>query len=256
MTTLFRLITFLGNEEFYLFLLPLIYWCVDRQGGVRLGYLSLSSAWLNDAIKYLFALPRPSDARIQVLVKESSPSFPSGHAQGAAVNWGYLAHRFPKKLFAAIALSLILAISFSRIVVGVHYPQDVIGGWLVGLIVLATCAWIEPGASRWLQAQKPALQLALALGIPLLLILLHPADTHGLYPAKGAVTPMGAMAGFGVAILMERWWLRFQVDGVWWKRGLRFLAGLIIAVALYLKRWPTLLRLRCGLCAMACSVGQ
>ena len=37
----FGIVTFLGNEEFYLILLPLVYWCIHRRTGASLGYLSL-----------------------------------------------------------------------------------------------------------------------------------------------------------------------------------------------------------------------
>ena len=137
--TLFGILTFLGNEEFYLLLLPLIYWCVDRRLGVSLGYISLASAWLNSLVKHLFKIPRPSalDSDVKVLTEETSPSFPSGHAQGTLVNWAYLASRFRNPLFWVVTILVILGVGLSRMVLGVHFPQDILSGWLIGLIVLA-----------------------------------------------------------------------------------------------------------------------
>ena len=67
----------------------------------------------------------------------------------------------------------------------------------------------------------------------MLLIFLHPADVEGYYPAEGAITPMGALAGFGVGVIMERAWVRFRVDGAWWRRVLRFLLGIAIVAIFY-----------------------
>lgn len=232
----FKAITFLGNAEFYLLALPILYWCVHRQTGVALSYLSLLSAWVNDAVKYLFKIPRPEafDARIRVLVEETSPSFPSGHSQNAVANWGYLAYRFRHWIFTVIAVLLMLSIGLSRIVLGVHFPQDVIGGWLIGLVLLVTYIWAEPPVERWLARQSVASQIALAVGVPVLLIFLHPSDVDGLYPAEGSITPMGALAGAGLGVIMERQTVRFSVAGAWWRRSLRFLVGIVVVALFYL----------------------
>lgn len=229
--------TTLGYEEFYLLLLPFIYWCVSRPIGVGLGYISLLSAWLNSLVKYLFAIPRPFtlDSRVQMKAPrpETSPSFPSGHAQNAAADWGYLALRFRKPWLWIGAVIAILGIGLSRIVLGVHFPEDVIGGWLIGLVLLALFASLERPLGRWLARQRMGVRLILAVGLPVLLIFLHPADTNGLYPTEGAVTPMSAMAGLGIGLVMERAWVRFRVDGTWLRRVVRFVVGLLVVGVLY-----------------------
>jgi undecaprenyl-diphosphatase len=232
--SLFALVSALGGEPFYVILLPLVYWGIDRRMGVGLGCLSLSSAWLNSAIKYIFAIPRPSDPRLDIQYPETSPSFLSGHAQGAAVNWGYLAVHVRNTVFRVVAILLIVAIGFSRMVLGVHYPQDVIAGWLVGLVLLALFVWAEPVAGRWISGQHVAVQVALAIAIPLLMIFVHPADTEGLYPAEGAITPAASLMGLGIGVIMERAWVRFTTDGAWGRRILRLVVGLAIVGILYL----------------------
>ncbi len=229
----FKFLTFLGYEEFYLILLPLVYWCVHREWGVSLGYLSISSAWLNSALKYLFAIPRPSDPRIRILLPETSPSFPSGHAQSAVVNWGYLAYRLRNRVFWIVAVLLMLGIGFSRVVLGVHFPQDVLGGWLIGLVLWLIFLWVQPHIQRRIGAQRRVTQLLGIALLPILLIVFHPGDTEGLYPAEGAITPASALFGLGVGVVMERAWVRFRADGAWWRRGARFLLGLIVVVVLY-----------------------
>jgi membrane-associated phospholipid phosphatase len=235
LNTLFKALTFLGNEEFYLLLLPFVYWCLGRRAGVALGFLSMLSAWSNSLVKYIFRIPRPAifDSRVHPLVEDIRPSFASGHAQGAVVNWGYLAYQFRKPAFWVVAILLILGIGISRLVMGVHFPQDILGGWLLGLILLVVYARLEPPISSWIARQGTTVQVILAVGVPLLLIFLHPADVEGLYPADDAITPLASLAGFGVGLIMERRWVRFRVAGEWWRRGLRFLVGVIVVGLFY-----------------------
>lgn len=233
MVAVFALFSFLGQEEFYVFLLPLIYWCIDRRIGIGLGYVAMLSAWLNSLLKHIFAIPRPADLRLNLPYPETSPSFPSGHAQNAVANWGYLALRFRKPAMTALAIVLILFIGLSRIVLGVHFPQDVVGGWLIGLVLLAAYAWAEPRAGRWLAAQRWPVQVAVAVIVPLAFIFLHPADTEGLYPAEDSLTVGSTLVGLGLGIIMERAYVRFSVAGPVGRRALRLLAGLVIVIVLY-----------------------
>jgi hypothetical protein len=233
MILFFAAVSFLGREEFYILLLPLVYWCIDRRIGIGLGYLSLLSAWLNNAVKYLFAIPRPADPRLVIDYPEPTPSFPSGHAQNAVTNWGYLALRFRKTAITIGAIVLIVLIGLSRMVLGVHFPQDVVGGWLIGLLLLAVYAWAEPRVTPWLAAQRRVVQLTLALTVPLLLFFVYPADTAGRYPAQEGVTAAGTLLGFSLGIFMERIWVRFTVAGSLGRRALRLLAGLVVVILFY-----------------------
>ena len=237
---IFKFFTYLGREELYLVLLPLVYWCISKPIGVGLGYIVMLSTWLNCALKNIFDIarpceaPNPCDTPIRVPLPEVTYSFPSNHAQGAVANWGYLALHLRRRIGWVVAGILMLGIGLSRIVLGVHFPEDVIGGWLIGILLLVVYAWAEVPVGRWIAGQKTIVQLVLAVAVPVLLIFLHPADTQGQYPAEGAVTPMSVMVGFGIGLIMEHTWVRFKVDGEWWRRGLRYLLGVILVVIVYL----------------------
>jgi membrane-associated phospholipid phosphatase len=231
---LFQAATSLGEEEFYLIFLPFIYWCLNKQVGVSLAYISLFSPYLNSIIKLTFRLPRPSDPRIVLLRTETSPSFPSNHAQGAVVNWGYLILWFRNKIFSIVAVVLILLIAFSRIYVGVHFPQDVVGGLLIGLLLLVAYNWLVGTIEKQRFDLPLPIKLTLSVVVPLALLFAHPFDVDGTYPAEIAATIMGTILGMSIGFILEREHVRFKVDGLWWRRGLRFILGMVLVVIFYL----------------------
>ena len=216
---LFQAATFLGEEEFYLIFLPFIYWCLNKQVGVGLIYISIFSTYLNSVVKLTFRLPRPSDPRLVLLRTETSPSFPSNHAQGAVVNWGYLATQFRHKVFSIVAVALILLIAFSRIYVGVHFPQDVVGGLLIGLLLLVAYNWLVGTIEKRRFDLPLPIELILSVVVPLALLFAHPFDVDGTYPAELAATTMGAFLGMSTGFVLEQEYIRFKADGLWWKRG-------------------------------------
>ena len=75
--------TYLGNENFFFLVLPLLYWSVDAGLGLRVAFILATSNYLNSIIKLLFAAPRPFwvSAQVEPLVHEDTFGIPSGHAQ-------------------------------------------------------------------------------------------------------------------------------------------------------------------------------
>ena len=84
--------TFLGDEQFYLLLIPLVYWCLHKGLGADLGVLLVLSSFTNTALKSFFKHSRPFwEAPALQLGDASSFSTPSGHAQTSAALFSYLA---------------------------------------------------------------------------------------------------------------------------------------------------------------------
>lgn len=231
----FLVITWLGNPEGYIVLLALIYWCINRQWGQRMIVLVMVSAWINEVVKSLLRLPRPDPARVRKLVEETTFGFPSGHAQTpGVVFWGYLAARVREGWFTVLALVMILLMGLSRVYLGAHFPQDVIGGWLIGLVVLLV--WLryeERLAARW-HALSTGQQVAVALLAPLAMLFLVPVDFYGHYPNENAGTISGILIGAGLGAIMEERTVRFRVAGSLGRRTARYLVGAIVVGALYL----------------------
>jgi glycerophosphoryl diester phosphodiesterase len=174
--TFFIWVTRLGHEEFYLIALPLIYWVISKRWGLMLTAVFLLSHFINTALKNFFAIPRPTGAEgIRILYAESAPgwAFPSGHTQGTAVFWGYGPRLFRHRLLGWLGLIIIALVAVSRMYLGVHWPQDILGGLVLAaaITVVALRAERSPAWAR-LAALSPGLQIALAFAAPLLLLLL------------------------------------------------------------------------------------
>jgi membrane-associated phospholipid phosphatase len=97
---------------------------------------------LDAALKLWFHRDRPSVE--WALARESTFSFPSGHATLSLVVYGMILYlilrlshsRLLDVAARLIALPLILAIGVSRVYLGVHYPSDILAGYLAGAIWL------------------------------------------------------------------------------------------------------------------------
>jgi membrane-associated phospholipid phosphatase len=236
---LFKALSGLGTTYAYLGLLPLVYWCFDRLAGIGLAYVVLLSGWLNAGLKALFAIPRPSDPRIMRLEEVGDPSFPSGHAQNAMAIWGYLAGRARRAGFWVLAVLLILGIGLSRLYLGVHYPQDVLAGYLVGALFLLVFALSEKYLTRLVGPLTVGAQVVLALAVPALVWL--GSWALGMPEGQGDVSPAvvaGALFGLNLGIVLERRFVRFSPAGPALQRAGRFLLGLVLVFAFYLgPRW-------------------
>jgi len=225
----FKVLTSLGDKEFYLLLMPLVYWCINRRAGARLFMLLLFSACLNEGAKLLADQPRPFnyDPRVIKFVHEDSGGLPSGHTQSAVVVWGYLAYCFKKKPLWLLAGFLILAIPLSRIYLGAHFPTDLLGGYVLGALVFFLFLRLDSLLESWFTQKGLLYQLCVSMGLPVLLILFVPSGNEGL------LTALGALMGVATGVVLERRWVRFSSEGRWWQQVIRYLVGIVILVGVW-----------------------
>jgi membrane-associated phospholipid phosphatase len=221
----FKAITFMGEEEFLLVLLPLVLWCVDFPAGTRLSIVYLLSVYVNEGLKGLFAHPRPFVLDPTVKLHEiEGYGLPSGHAQSAVVVWGILAAEFRKRWMWVVAVLLMVLIGFSRVYLGVHFPTDVLAGWVIGVVFLVGYLVLVPRAEAWLRETGLVVRLALAVVLPLMLLLLYSSD--------GSAAAMGVLMGACVGIEMTHRFVPFSAAGPLWQRAMRLIVGAVIVMAL------------------------
>ncbi|MEH7081439.1 phosphatase PAP2 family protein [Neobacillus drentensis] len=123
-------------------LLALVWLLLRKRNYVGAAVLALSVAIGNEIsklIKDLFERPRPD---LEHLVNVKSYSFPSGHAMVGMIVYFMIAYlimegvksRAGKIIIAVITAILLLLIGASRIILQVHYPTDVLGGYAFGYL--------------------------------------------------------------------------------------------------------------------------
>jgi undecaprenyl-diphosphatase len=118
-------------------------------GRVRLALIVavvlIAATLFTDLVKEYVARPRPPG---EPLVSASGYSFPSGHTLNSTATYGLLAlvalwSRLPLAIRRAAVIAgvtLPFLVGLSRIALGVHYPTDVLGGWLAGVAFVALAA--------------------------------------------------------------------------------------------------------------------
>jgi undecaprenyl-diphosphatase len=124
-------------------------WRAGRRAIAALVLSAMAGAWLLEVVtKWAVGRPRPPLA--QQLGHASGASFPSGHAMTSIVAFGLLVMLVPSRFrLAALAVGAVavVLVGISRLALVVHYPTDVVGGWLLG------AAWLV--AARWLSGCAP-----------------------------------------------------------------------------------------------------
>jgi membrane-associated phospholipid phosphatase len=252
--------TFLGYEEWFLLMMPFVFWCLDPRLGFRLGIYLTAAGILTGFLKVNFHDPRPYwiDPRVQLLA-EGDPWFgiPSGHALTGVAVWGGLAAGIRKNWAWLAAGFIIFMIGLSRIVLGVHYPTDVLAGWIIGAILLYLMVRFEDGIAGFYNRFSFTGQVLLAL-LPALVLIVTGITLNNTFsanfplpeawestslaagnpemdPYRNTVYTTNAAVFFGT--LVGYTWLAmhggFDAGGAWGRRILRYAVGMIGAVALW-----------------------
>jgi membrane-associated phospholipid phosphatase len=219
-----------GSTLGYVVLFAILWWGVSWRLGVKLFAALVLSVYLNALLKDLIAQPRPFVyADFESLTRPDEFSFPSGHAQQAAFIWTLLAMHFRKRWFTITAGAMVVLIGFSRVYLGVHFPTDVLGGWLLGAVLAQLYVrWNEPFID-WADRLPFEWKLALAIGVPLALTFLHGTKTT----AMTLGTLAGALVGLVIALRQKL----YAGPGTVWRRRMRVVVGLFGLPLLALALW-------------------
>ena len=118
-----------------------------RRTALAVALTCFSGEIVDAVMKHAFNRPRPTV--VPALREVWSTSFPSGHAMESAIVYLTLgamlmrvANRRVTKFYClAVAMLLTAIVGISRVWLGVHYPTDVLGGWLIGFVWASIC-WL------------------------------------------------------------------------------------------------------------------
>jgi len=147
---LMRVGSFLGFE-FFFFLVPLLAWWGNKKAqrvGISLFFFLLAIFFATSVLKVIFSRPRPISVNesLQAVVSNQLEklefSFPSGHAW-ASMSFFFLVKYSEKIVHWIGAFLASLFTVFSRIYFGVHYPHDILGGVICGIILVIAFTFVE-----------------------------------------------------------------------------------------------------------------
>jgi len=247
LTMCIKIITQLGSGAVYIILLPLIYWCIDEKKCLRLGTMVLISVWLNIILKAVLDQPRPFfenyDPSVGI-IHERMGGFPSGHAQNSLVMWAIIASWGKQKRFYGIAALFCLLIGFSRVYLGVHFPTDVLGGWLIGGVLLAVYFCTEKRIEAQIAANSPRAGLIACAALAFVMILYRPFIE--------LLMPGAMILGLGTGYYLCRFHIGFTASALSNRTGVfkylvlavRFLLGITVMVLLFVLTEKIMVRLK------------
>lgn len=218
----FIFISSLGNDFFYFLLMPLIFWCVEKNTGARLIIIFCFSNWVNSSVKTWLQQPRPFNLEPSVkVVNIGGPGLPSGHAQGSLLVWGFLSKLFNNKSFYIFTAVFILVMALSRVYLGAHFPTDIFGGWILALGILIVYFLAQEKIESLFSKLNLLQLMLLSLFIPIFFALIA--------QVKYSVYPMAVLSGFAAGYCLELKYVGFENSRSILNNILRYLIGLLSA---------------------------
>jgi membrane-associated phospholipid phosphatase len=244
LTKLALLAAFMGSSQGYILLILFFYVAWSKRLAIRLTVVLLAASSLNNLLKMLLHNPRPFVAQGTYLKKWAVPqssarslaleySTPSGHATGASSFYTYLYGVVRSRAMRVLTVTAILFIGVSRPYLGVHYCEDVLLGWALGLAVallsLRYTDAIDAAWSRLSHTLQVVIIVPACLTLWMLSVLLNGDSTAGqphTYLDFG-----GFLTGIVLAHPLERRIVNFdpRSSSVLFKI-LRYLLSLILVV--------------------------
>lgn len=227
LTPVFKAFSALGYGGFLFLFLPVGYWILSKNIFARTGLWLILSALLNGYLKDWFHDPRPDFIFHLDPAVRLSYGFPSGHAQIAIVLWFWLAWEARKTWIWILSSILVAGICFSRLYLGVHDVEDVLGGIGFGLLSLLIFIVVTTERFEWWRNFHPLLQVIAIAIIEGFFFITWPEKLSGRMIGYGVL-----LIGFWVGVGIEQNRLFFQKHHDWWRVITSGVIGVLMLMAL------------------------
>ncbi len=237
-------VTQLGGEVIFIVAAVVVFWCVSKWEGYYLMTIAFCGTVLNQFLKLICRVPRPWVRDPNFTIVESARaeatgySFPSGHTQNAVGLFGGMARWGGRRWVRLGLTALALIIAFSRMYLGVHTPADVgvslvlAAALVLGLYPLMRRAQEKP---RYMGYVLAAMLVVSGAFVVFVETCGFPADMDAENLASGignAWKMLGAVAGMTLAWLLDRRYIHFETQAVWWVQAIKVAVGMALLLAI------------------------
>lgn len=237
-------VTQLGGEVIFIVAAVVVFWCVSKWEGYYLMTIAFCGTVLNQFLKLICRVPRPWVRDPNFTIVESARaeatgySFPSGHTQNAIGLFGGMARWGGRRWVRLGLTALALMIAFSRMYLGVHTPADVgvslvlAAALVLGLYPLMRRAQEKP---RYMGYVLAAMLVVSGAFVVFVETCGFPADMDAENLASGignAWKMLGAVAGMTLAWLLDRRYIHFETQAVWWVQVIKVAVGMALLLAI------------------------
>lgn len=237
-------VTQLGGEVIFIVAAVVVFWCVSKWEGYYLMTIAFCGTVLNQFLKLICRVPRPWVQDPNFTIVESARaeatgySFPSGHTQNAIGLFGGMARWGGRRWVRLGLTALALVIAFSRMYLGVHTPADVgvslvlAAALVLGLYPLMRRAQEKP---RYMGYVLAAMLVVSGAFVVFVEAYGFSADTDAENLASGignAWKMLGAVAGMTLAWLLDRRYIHFETQAVWWVQVIKVAVGMALLLAI------------------------
>lgn len=237
-------VTQLGGEVIFIVAAVVVFWCVSKWEGYYLMTIAFCGTVLNQFLKLICRVPRPWVRDPNFTIVESARaeamgySFPSGHTQNAVGLFGGMARWGGRRWVRLGLTALALVIAFSRMYLGVHTPADVgvslvlAAALVLGLYPLMRRAQEKP---RYMGYVLAAMLVVSGAFVVFVEAYGFSADTDAENLASGignAWKMLGAVAGMTLAWLLDRRYIHFETQAVWWVQVIKVAVGMALLLVI------------------------
>lgn len=219
-----------GEEMILVLIMGFLYWGIDKKMGTFVGYSILLGCVMNPLVKNIAMRRRPyfDNPQIKCLrpvdkeaniynISAQGYSFPSGHSCNSVTCYSSIAVYQKKKIFFYIAILVPLLVGLSRMAVGVHYPTDVLVGWLFGLLIVGFVTLLD----KKVPEEKR--------GIVNLVIFLIACVGFFYCKTDDYYSSMGLMGGFFLSLEFDKRFVDFKNT----KKPLRVIVRVLCGAAIF-----------------------
>lgn len=224
--SLMLILTQMGDELFFLIIVMLAFWCVDKRFGFKMVNVYLIGTITSTVMKNIFRRPRPYTLETVRSIGEETGgfSFPSGHSHSIANLSSQISLRYKRAWVIVTAAAVTLTVMFTRVYLGQHYLTDVIAGCALGILSALVFSFLfELLGDR---EENIAFVIAPLCLVAAIICACLKVETKAIFDVTGGY------AGVTLGYYLEKRFVGFSPKAKLWQNAVKVGVGAIIVLAI------------------------